>query len=123
VSTTNSDQTSDPPPHSVADFDKSLETLLSDAERKANDWIEQRSAIQSRLTQLRDTADQLLRRLSTENQDSARNVVGTQYHAPKAHTAVRNRARQAPTTRRMSVEARERIASAQRARWAKQKSR
>jgi hypothetical protein len=114
MAVTDPDQAPAAPAYGVADFVQDLGTLLSDAERRANEWMEQRKAIQARLTDLRETADQLLRRLAADRGVSQDRVGGLS----RTSTGRKGRER---ATRRMSAEARARIAAAQRARWAKRK--
>ena len=47
-------------------FAEDLGQLLGTAEKKANDWLQQRSDVTKQLTELRDKATQLLERLGGE---------------------------------------------------------
>jgi hypothetical protein len=49
----------------MLDFAEDLGKLLGTAERKANQWLSQRQEAVKTLTNLRDTANQLLERLQT----------------------------------------------------------
>lgn len=87
-------------------FADDLGTLLGHAQNKADSWLGQRKAIAEQLVGVRDTAVRLLAQLGiAAERKPAR--------AAKA-TGVKKK-------RTMSVEARAKIAAAQRARWAKQK--
>lgn len=63
------DATSEQAPSAVEermlDFAEDLGRLLGTAERKANEWLNQRQEAVKTLTNLRDTANQLLERLQT----------------------------------------------------------
>jgi hypothetical protein len=102
-------------------FAEDLGKLLGQAQNKAESWLGQRTAIAEQLLGLRDTATRLLEQLGVES---------------SAPVVRRGRPAGTPATKRgpgrpkgsgvkkkriMSAEARERIAAAQRARWAKQK--
>ena len=96
----------------LVDFAADLGRFLGTVQNRATGWLEQRKTIAEQLTQIRDTANDYLRQLT-----------GTDSGAPKARrgrpagqASVAGRGRKKRT---MSPEARERIAEAQRRRWAK----
>src|SRR6478735_11875226 len=108
----------------LVDFAEDLGRLLGTAQAKASSWLDQRKSIAEQLTQIRDTANDYLQRLSGE----ATNVAGAfkrgrrgrppgsgkkvAYKAPSS--AVRGKRKGG-----MSAEGRARVAAAQKARWAK----
>ena len=106
----------------LGDFAEDLGRLLGTAESKARGWLDQRSAIADKLTQVRDSADQLLRQLSGSAtglaQGLARGVRRRGRPPGSKNTTKRAGRKKRPP---MSAEARQRIADAQRKRWAKQK--
>jgi hypothetical protein len=109
----------------IEDFAEDLGRLLGTAQSKAESWLGQRKAIAEQLTNLRDTASQLLEQLGM---GSAAAGAKRRPGRPKNATAGEGEFAPAPVSKRqrrkkrtMSPEARERIAAAQRARWAKQK--
>lgn len=106
----------------IEEFAEDLGRLLGTARAKAAGWIGQRQAIAKHLEEIRDTATGLLTQLTGTVAEQVKplrrgrppkeSVVGALQPAPKSKKQ----------RRKMSAEARERIAAAQRARWAKQKS-
>jgi hypothetical protein len=109
----------------VEEFAEDLGRLLGTARAKADDWLSQRNAIVKHLEGVRDTANQLLQQLGivTGSAAQARPAAGVRQRGPgrppRAAAADATPARKKFT---MSAEAREKIAAAQRARWAKQKA-
>jgi len=91
---------------------------------KAEGWLDQRKAIAEHLTGLRDTANQLLTQLGLGTSTST-STSGRRPGRPRKPVADDGTSSVAvsrkPKKRVMSVEARAKIAAAQRARWAKQK--
>jgi len=103
----------------VEEFAEDLGHLLVTARVKADSWLSQRQAIVHHLEGVRDTANQLLQQLgiSSRQEEPAAMLRPRVGRPPKAEAAPRKRKRFT-----MSAEAREKIAAAQRARWAKQKA-
>jgi len=102
--------------HKLEEFAEDLGRLLGTAQIKAQGWLNQRKAIASHLTGLRDTANQLLAQLGVgqiSGRKAGRPRKAGHFTAPAEKVA--------PKKRTMSPEAREKIAAAQRKRWAKQK--
>lgn len=101
----------------LENFADDLGTLLGQAQNKADSWLGQRKAIAEQLVGVRDTAVRLLAQLGIATAPAparaAKKAAGRGRPAAKA-TGVKKK-------RTMSVEARAKIAAAQRARWAKQK--
>jgi hypothetical protein len=95
-------------------FAEDLGHLLGDARNKAQGWLSQRESIVTHLEEVRDTAAHLLQLLGAAPDGSAAPMKPGR--RPQAEAAP-------PKRRTMSAEAREKIAAAQRARWAKQKAR
>jgi hypothetical protein len=96
----------------LADFAEDLGRLLGSAERKATTWLDQRKAVGDQLAAIRDKASELLSQLGVSGSTST----------PAARRGRRTGAARAAGTRKrapMSAEAREKIAAAQRRRWAK----
>ena len=91
----------------IGDFAEDLGRLLGTAQAKAQGWIGQRATITKSLQEIRDTASALLSEL----------VGGAARGARQASAAARN-AGKGRKKRRLSPEARNRIAEAQRKRWA-----
>jgi hypothetical protein len=103
----------------LEEFADDLGRLLGTAKVKAQGWMNQRTAIAAHLTGLRDTANQLLTQLGVgvpakRGRKPGRPRKDQHFTAPPDKVA-------APKKRTMSPEAREKIAAAQRRRWAKQK--
>lgn len=101
----------------LENFADDLGTLLGQAQNKADNWLGQRKAIAEQLVGVRDTAVRLLAQLGIAPAAAPARV------AKKAPGRGRPAAQAtgAKKKRTMSVEARAKIAAAQRARWAKQK--
>ncbi len=101
----------------LENFADDLGTLLGQAQNKAESWLGQRKSIAEQLMGVRDTAARLLAQLGVAEAPKvargAKKAAGTGRPAAKK-TGVKKK-------RTMSAEAREKIAAAQRARWAKQK--
>lgn len=100
----------------VTEFAEDLGRILGTTQARAAAWLDQRKAIAEQLTQVRDTANQLLARLTGGSTAVAAALKDT---GRRTRKRVVKAARK--TRRTMSPEARERIAEAQRKRWAKQK--
>jgi len=101
----------------LENFADDLGTLLGHAQNKAESWLGQRKAIAAQLAGVRDTAVRLLAQLGVADAPkaarAAKKAAGSGRPAAQS-TGVKKK-------RTMSVEARAKIAAAQRARWAKQK--
>jgi hypothetical protein len=96
-------------------FAEDLGRLLGTARAKADNWLSQRQQIAKHLTDIRDTASNLLTQLG----DEAKNV-RRRKSTPEildASTPIGRKKR-----RKMSAKARAAISAAQKARWAKQKA-
>ncbi len=107
----------------IVDFAEDLGRLLGTAQRKASEWMGQRKAVVQQLQEIRSTADELLRQL-TDRAQSAVGISGRQRGRPVGSSSGQPARRGRPPgkkKRTMSAEARERIAAAQRRRWAKVK--
>lgn len=87
-------------------FAEDLGRLLGTARAKADSWLSQRQEIAKHLTDIRDTAGQLLNQLGQQAQAVVK----------------RQRRRQKGEIRKMSAKARAAISAAQKARWAKAKA-
>ena len=96
----------------LGDFAADLGRFLGQVQNKATSWLDQRKAISDQLTQIRDSANQYLQQLHGVRQSAARAGRAAKAGAARAVAAARPK-------RVMSPEARERIAAAQRKRWAK----
>jgi hypothetical protein len=107
----------------VEAFAEDLGHLLGTARAKADSWLNQRQEIVKHLTGIRDTASNLLSQLGQQSQRAMR----------RGRAALQSAANDASEKsiiivggkkkrRRMSKAAREKIAAAQRARWAKVKA-
>jgi hypothetical protein len=125
----------------IEDFTDDLSQLLHSARTRAVGWLSQRREISKTLAGIRDTAANLLEQLGTAA-GTAANAAANAMQAPGVRKRRRGRqpsAASAPAKRRpgrprknaqpettkkrtMSPEGRERIAAAQRARWAKVKA-
>jgi hypothetical protein len=104
----------------IEGFAEDLGRLLGTAKAKAEHWIGQRQAIAKHLDEIRTTASHLLSQLGGV---STMEVPLPRRRSP-AVASVGNRAPGRTPQKKwtMSAEAREKIAAAQRARWAKQKA-
>jgi hypothetical protein len=103
-------------------FAQDLGHLLGEARTKADSWFSQRESIVKHLEGVRDTANQLLHQLGVGTTSAAQPArVSAQHPAILRRGPGRPpKTEAAPLKRRtMSAEAREKIAAAQRARWAK----
>ena len=96
----------------LVDFAADLGRFLGTVQNRATGWLDQRKKIAEQLTQIRDTANDYLRQLTGTDSGAIRGRRGRP--AGQASAAGRGRKK-----RTMSAEARERIAEAQRRRWAK----
>jgi hypothetical protein len=113
----------------LGDFAADLGKFLGGVQTRASSWLQQRKDIADQLTQIRDTANQYLQQLGTEGShlverfEKARRGrppgSGAAKPAPPAGSADAPAPAAATGKRTMSPEARERIAEAQRKRWAK----
>ena len=92
-------------------FAEDLGRLLGRAQAKAKGWLDQRQSIAAQLTEIRDTAQTLLAELTGGSAEARR----ARKRGPGRPPGSGKR------KRTMSAEAREKIAAAQRARWARQK--
>ncbi len=99
----------------LENFADDLGTLLGHAQNKAESWLGQRTAIAEQLIGVRDAAARLLAQLGAADAPKPARA------AKKAAVGRPAKAGRAKKKRTMSVEARAKIAAAQRARWAKQK--
>jgi uncharacterized Ntn-hydrolase superfamily protein len=108
----------------IVDFAEDLGRLLGTAQRKASEWMGQRQSVVQQLQEIRSTADELLSQL-TDRARAAAGLGGRRRGRPSAAASSAQPARRGrPPGRKkrtMSAEARERIAAAQRRRWAKVK--
>jgi hypothetical protein len=98
-------------------FAEDLGHLLGEARTKADSWLSQRESIVKHLEGVRDTATQLLQQLGR----SAASAAPAAPAVPVRRGGRPAKAEAAPPKRKrftMSAEAREKIAAAQRARWA-----
>ena len=96
----------------LVDFAADLGRFLGTVQNRATGWLEQRKTIADQLTQIRDTANDYLRQLTGSDSGATRGRRGR----PPGQASAAGRGRKKRT---MSAEARERIAEAQRRRWAK----
>lgn len=100
----------------LENFADDLGKLLGHAQNKAESWLGQRKEIAEQLAGVRDTAVRLLAQLGVVDAPTPARA------AKKAATRGRKAGRPAGAKKRtMSAEAREKIAAAQRLRWARQK--
>jgi hypothetical protein len=116
-------------PHDVlGDFAADLGRFLGGVQTRATSWLQQRKDIADQLTQIRDTANQYLQQLGTEGSHLVERFEKARRGRPpgsRARPAAPAGSAEAPAPaaatgkRTMSPEARERIAEAQRKRWAK----
>jgi len=107
----------------VVGFAEDLGKILGTAQTRAEGWLNQRKAIATQLAQIRDAANQYLQQLAEGGANIAAAVRGRKGRPPGSKNK-RGPGRPAGTVRKkrtMSAEAREKIAEAQRKRWAKQK--
>ncbi len=127
TSATQSPGTTDVGEGQLKNFAEDLGSLLGHAQNKAEGWLGERTAIAEQLVGVRDTAIRLLTQLGIVDAPSparrgrkpgSKNRVKAEEspRSPKAGAG-----RRTTKKRTMSAEAREKIAAARRARWAKQK--
>jgi hypothetical protein len=115
------------PGGTVEQFADDLGNVLSVAERRINEWLHQRGAVRTRLTELRDKATQLLERLGDTQgvPGRRRGRPAGSVNTPKPAGAARRGPGRPPATprkkRTLSAAARKAISDAQKKRWAKQK--
>ena len=99
--------------------------MLSVAERRVDEWLHQRGAVRTRLTELRDKATQLLERLGETPALAGRRrgrPAGSTNKAAGAAKRGPGRPPAAPRKKRtLSAAARKAISDAQKKRWAKQR--
>src|SRR4051812_15933623 len=100
----------------VIEFAEDLGRLLGTAQAKADGWMNQRKAVADQLAQIRDTANRYIQQLTGGSAAAAPAKRGRPAGSKSTGAAKRQGKK-----RTLSPEARERIAAAQRARWAKQK--
>ncbi len=101
----------------LENFADDLGTLLGHAQNKAESWLGQRKSIAEQLMGVRDTAVRLLAQLGVA--DAPKAARATKKTAASGRPAAKKSG--VKKKRTMSAEAREKIAAAQRLRWAKQK--
>ena len=110
----------------MVDFAEDLGGLLGSAEKKASEWLSQRQTVAEQLTRIRDTANELLNKLTGVGANMA-DAVQRGRRRGRPPGSVNKTAKRGPGRpkgsgkgkRRMSADARARIAAAQKARWAK----
>ena len=116
----------------VVNFAEDLGRILGTAQRKAEDWMNQRQAITEQLTQIRDTASKYLQQLTGGGANMVAAVrrgrgrprmdtVGGDVPAPFGATPETAGGGGKRKRRKMSAAAREKIRQAQLKRWAKQR--
>lgn len=88
----------------LGDLAEDLGTLLGTTERKANEWLGQRKALAKKLSDIRDTADGLLRQLAGGAAAAVRLARGTQPGGRKKRST-RSRGAAAKKTTRKSKKA------------------
>jgi hypothetical protein len=112
----------------LGDFAEDLGKFLGGVQSKATSWLEQRKSIAEQLTKIRDTANHYLQQIGAEGAHLAQRFESARRGRPPGNKARKSSAgspapsqavKAGPKKRTMSAEARERIAAAQRARWAK----
>lgn len=110
------------PQDKLSDFAEDLGRLLGQAQNKAEGWLGQRNAIAEQLVGVRDTANRLLEQLRVGGTAGSRSRSGRPRKSDAGEFAPAPLSKkQGRKKRTMSAEARERIAAAQRRRWAKQR--
>lgn len=105
----------------LKNFAEDLGTLLGHAQNKADSWLGQRKAIAEQLVGVRDTASRLLAQLGISDAPPHARRGRKPGSKNRVKSTGAGPARPAKKRRTMSAEAREKIAAAQRKRWAKQK--
>jgi hypothetical protein len=105
----------------LGDFAADLGAFLGTVQSRASSWMDQRKAIAEQLTQIRDTANQYLEQLAGTAQSAVAAVARRRSGRAGAEAQGAQRAAGARKglRRRLSEEARQRIAEAQRKRWAR----
>ena len=105
--------------HKIEEFAEDLGKMLGSARSRAEGWLGQRKQIASHLEEIRDTAAHLLTELGHEAQAAVRRgrrAVGLVKRGPGRPVGSGRK------RRKMSAEARAKIAAAQRRRWARVKA-
>ena len=109
----------------VLGFAEDLGRILGAAQSKAEDWLNQRTAISKQLAEIRDTATQYLQQIAGDGADVAAAARrGRRRGRPPGSTGKRRGPGRPAGTgkkRTMSAAARQAISEAQKRRWAKQK--
>ena len=110
----------------IEEFAEDLGRLLGTAQAKAEGWLGQRKAVAEQLTQIRDTAGELLTQLTGNGANIMAAVQrGRRRGRPPGRSTASDSgaATQGPRKRRrMSAAARKAISDAQKARWARQRA-
>ena len=112
----------------LGDFAEDLGRILGSAQRKASTWLSQRTTILEQLTNVRDTASQLIQQLTGgEGKGDGRRGAARRGRRPgggaqQTPSAPAEAGQTGQKRRTMSAEARRRISEAQKARWAAQRS-
>ena len=111
----------------IEDFAEDLGKMLGSARAKAEGWLGQRQAIVRNLTELRDTASQLLSELGQKAERAVRRGRKAGRAAAAQVGAIKRGPGRPPGSgrkkkRTMSAAARAAISRAQKARWAKWKA-
>jgi hypothetical protein len=103
----------------IGGFAEDLGRILGTAERKAGEWLNQRQAIADQLTQVRDTASELLTRLV----GGERNMAGGGRRGRRGGAGNRGPGRPAAVRkrRRMSARARKAVSIRMRKYWAERR--
>ena len=99
----------------VEEFAEDLGHLLGTAERKASEWLGQRTSVAAQLSKIRDTATAMLEQLG-EGRAKGRGKRGAKTATARAGEAAAGVVKKA---RVMSAKARAAISAAQKKRWAK----
>src|SRR4051812_18947669 len=105
----------------VEEFTDDLSRLLAHAQKRAHGWLGQRTNISKQLSNIRDTASQLLRQLGGDGEALNDSVRPARRGRPVGRSTT---VTPAPAKKRRTISAagRARIAAAQKARWAKVKA-
>ena len=107
---------------SLEDFAADMGRFLGTVQTRAQSWLEQRQAIAEQLTQIRDTANEYLQRMTGGAADMPVAVRRGRRGRPRGSRKAKAAGeRNGPRRRgsKISAEGRARIAEAQRKRWAK----
>jgi hypothetical protein len=113
-------------PDALTGFAEDLGRFLGDVQNRASSWLEQRKAIATQLTQIRDTANQYLNQLSEGAADFTAAVQRGRRGQPAGTRDQRGSHKAAATAKKnqtMSAEARRRTSEAQKSRGTKQRKR